>query len=665
MSIADQLTPEEKAELLKTNERKEQEIENNDGQVDPQALLKEAEAAILKVENDPSNRANRKAAYICIAALPGDERDIKITEMFKILKPLGISKTTIRSEVEKFIPNTERHNNDDEREPQADILINIATTNAFLFHDETKDSFANMEINGHRETWPLRSKFFRQWLVRQYYQQTEKSPNSEAVRQALGVIEAKAVFDGPEHKLNLRVAEYDGAIWYDLANEKWQAVKITADGWEVVDDPPIMFRRFKNTAPQVLPERGGCLELLKRYINFKNDNDWLLMYACDAAFLIPGVPHPIPIFYGDKGSAKTTAQRVIRKIADPAHRDTMTLPTDKNEMALLLMTNYAPCFDNLDGLQAWQSDMLCQAATGGGISKRELYSDMDEVILSFLRCPMLNGINLVASRDDLLDRSILFRLERIDEDQRKEESAFWQEFEKDRPFILGALFDTISKAMKIHSTVKLDRLPRMADFARWGYAITEAIGGSGEKFMNVYYQNIAGAVEEAVLADQVSASILEFMNDKGQWEGTSTDLLKFLSDLPDIDTKAKSWPKKSHTLTRRINKMKSALADSGIKAEVWRTGTKRIISLRTLRVTNIASQASQASEPRENRHSNNDAFESEASQKRHSVTKASQHEPRENRHFDANDANDAFLSTPGGSVTNIKKNDDDLKEVTL
>ncbi|MDR9787650.1 MAG: hypothetical protein RJR37_10485 [Peptococcaceae bacterium MAG4] len=60
------------------------------------------------------------------------------------------------------------------------------------------------------------------------------------------------------------------------------------------------------------------------------------------------------------------------------------------------MTNYAPCFDNLDGLSPWQSDMLCQAATGGGISKRELYTDMEEVILSFLRCPMLNGINLVA-----------------------------------------------------------------------------------------------------------------------------------------------------------------------------------------------------------------------------------------------------------------------------
>ena len=147
----------------------------------------------------------------------------------------------------------------------------------------------------------------------------------------------------------MRIAAHDGAIYYDLANETWQAVKITADGWEVINSTPFpLFRRFKNTAAQVLPERGGSLELLKKYINLQNGKDWLLMQACNASSLIPEIPHVLSIFYGDKGSAKTTAQRVNRKLIDPAHRDTMTLPTNKNELALMLMTNYAPVFDNLD-----------------------------------------------------------------------------------------------------------------------------------------------------------------------------------------------------------------------------------------------------------------------------------------------------------------------------
>lgn len=459
---------------------------------------------------------------------------------------------------------------DNKRESQADALIRIATTEAFLFHDDTKDGYAALPINGHRETWPLRGKFFRQWLVRRYYEQTEKSPNNEAIRQALNVVEARAVFDGPEIKLSLRVAEYEDALWYDLADEVWRAVKITPDGWDVVDNPPILFRRFKNTAAQVLPQRGGSLELLRKYINLQDDEAWTLLIAAIVQMFIPNIPHAIPVFYGDKGAAKTTAQRVIRKLIDPAHRDTMTLPSDKNELALMLMTNYAPCFDNLDGLSTWQSDMLCQAATGGGISKRELYTDTEEVILSFLRCPMLNGINLVASRDDLLDRSVLFKLERIDENERKTENEFWQEFERDRPYILGAIFDVLAKALQIYPNVKLPALPRMADFAQWGYAIMEAVSGSGDEFLKAYRKNIADAVEEAVTNDVVGAAIVEFMDGKDEWQGTATELLEALNELPSVNEKDKAWPKRPNTLARRLNRIKSALADYGIRLEEYR-----------------------------------------------------------------------------------------------
>ncbi|MBT9169380.1 MAG: hypothetical protein DDT19_02739 [Syntrophomonadaceae bacterium] len=503
-----------------------------------------------------------------------------------------------RKEVEKIVKSIAQTHARKKNEPkeehkpkkasQADKLITIATTNAVLFHDDIKSEFASILINGHTETWPLRSKFFKQWLVRQFYEQTGKSPSSEILRQALNVIESKAVFDGPEIKLSLRVAERKGALWYDLANFAWQAVKITAEGWEVVDSPPILFRRFKNTAAQVVPKHGGELNLLKKYINLQDKDDWLLLYALIVYTFIPEVPHGIPIFYGDKGSAKTTAQRVLRRLIDPAHRDTMTLPEDKTELALMLTTNYAPCFDNLDGLSAWQSDMLSQAATGGGISKRELYTDMDEVILTFLHCPMLNGINLVASRDDLLDRSILFELDRITKKKRKTEHAFWQEFEQDRPYILGAILTALSGALQRYPTVTLSALPRMADFAQWGYAITEAMGGSGNEFMEAYYKNIAGAVEEAIKGDVVGAAIIEFMRDRIAWEGTATELLRELEGLSSVNTKEKIWPKRPETLGRRINRIRTALTDYGINTEIGRTGEKRLIILSNTRKKGVS-----------------------------------------------------------------------------
>jgi len=545
--------------------------------------LRGAKVVILP-DND---EAGREHAQQVAQSLQGKARSNKVLELPDLPEKGDVSDwlaaggtreelLQLAAEAPEWEPEQEKEKSNDSKEDkpsQADILIQIATSSAFLFHDETKDGFASIAINGHKETWPLRSKFFKQWLVRRYYEQTDKSPNNEAIRQALNVIEAKAVFDGPEIKLNLRVAEHEGALWYDPANDAWQAVKITPDGWEVVDNPPILFQRFKNTAAQVIPQKGGSFDLLRKYINLKDEEDWLLLTALIAHAFVPGVPHAIPVFYGDKGSAKTTAQRVIRKLIDPAVRDTMTLPTDKNELALMLMTNYAPCFDNLDGLSPWQSDMLCQAATGGGISKRELYTDMEEVILSFLRCPMLNGINLVASRDDLLDRCVLFKLERIVKEERKTEAEFWREFEEDRPYILGAIFDVLTKALQIYQHVKLPALPRMADFATWGYAIMEAAGGKGEAFLRAYRKNIAGAVEEAVTNDVVGAAIVEFMEDKDEWTGTATDLMEALKELPSVNEKDKAWPKRPNTLTRKLNKIKSALADYGIQVEDFRRST--------------------------------------------------------------------------------------------
>lgn len=576
--------------------------------------FKGAEVVILPDNDGPGKKHAQQVAK----SLHGKVTSVKILELPNLqdkgdvtdwLSGGGTREELLRlaQDTPKWEPEPEGGDDGGEKEKitQADRLIQIAVNGAFLFHDETRDTFGNLPINGHKETWPLRSKFFKQWLVQRYYRQTGKSPNNEALRQALNVVEAMAIFDGPEIELSLRVAEKDGKIYYDLANAEWQAVRITVDGWHVIDNPPILFRRFKNTASQVLPKRGGSLELLKKYINLKDGADWQLLCALLIHALIPDVPHGIPVFYGDKGSAKTTAQRIIRKLIDPAFRDTLTLPTDKNEMALTLMTNYAPCFDNLDGLRPWQSDMLCQATTGGGISKRELYTDMDEVILSFLRCPMLNGINLVASRDDLLDRSVLFRLDRIGYERRKTESELWREFEQDRPYILGAMFDVLCGALKIYPAVNLPGLPRMADFARWGYAINEAIrDGGGNEFMKAYYQNIAGAVEEAVIGDIVGAALVEFMDGRESWEGTATELLELLNELPSVNVKEKAWPKRPHTLTRRINKIKAALVDYGIEVVSFREESlsrRRLLQLKNNTVHSVQSvqEASEAPETRD------------------------------------------------------------------
>jgi hypothetical protein len=76
-------------------------------------------------------------------------------------------------------------------------LLNVAT-DARLFHASDGTGFADLSIEGHRETWPLRSKRFQAWLRQQYYERTWDAPSPAALNAALNVLEAQAQLDGPQ-----------------------------------------------------------------------------------------------------------------------------------------------------------------------------------------------------------------------------------------------------------------------------------------------------------------------------------------------------------------------------------------------------------------------------------------------------------------------------------
>ena len=451
------------------------------------------------------------------------------------------------------------------RKSQADALVKLAEQ-AQLFHDENKEPYARIPLGNHWELWPVGSRYFRRWLSRTVWDSMEKTPGSEAIRSALNIIEGKAVFDGDEHKLHNRVAFHDGAIWYDLSDTEWQAVKITPTGWKVESEPPILFKRYSHQAVQVIPVHGGDINDVMRFINVKPEQKLLFIVYLVSCF-IPSIPHPIPVFYGEKGAAKTTTTKLVKKLVDPSNVEAVTFPRDINELVQKLSHHWFCGFDNISGLPEWISDCLCRAVTGEGFSKRQLYSDDDDVIYSFKRCISLNGINVVATREDLLDRSVLFELERISTEKRMEELQFWKSFDQARPFILGAILDLVAKALAIYPTVKLDRLHRMADFTKWGYAIAEAIDGNGPEFLSLYGKNVERQNVEAINSNPVAAAIVALINNDGEWEGRPGDLLEELTEIAykeRIDTKDKLWPKASSVLVKRINQVKSNLADTGI-----------------------------------------------------------------------------------------------------
>jgi hypothetical protein len=458
---------------------------------------------------------------------------------------------------------------------QAELLIQCATE-AELFHMPAGDAYSTIPVGEHRETYPIKAKGFRSWLVRGFFEQYDRPPGAQALQDALGLLEARAQFDGPEREVHVRVAGHKGAIYVDLANERWEAVEITTDGWRVVSDPLVRFRRPRGM--QALPtpkkgERGRLDDLLRRFINFGKEDDLRLVVGWQVQAFRPTGPYPVLILQGEQGSAKTTNERLLKSSMDPSTAPLRTTPRNERDLVIAATNSWVVAFDNISTLQHWCSDALCRLSTGGGFSARELYTDADEVLFDATRPVILNGITDVATRPDLLDRALVITLPPIPEEKRRPEAELHREFEKAKPSILGALFDGVAGALGAVEDVRLEGMPRMADFALWATAAEDALGWEPGTFMAAYTGNRAEATESALEADPVAGAVRQLMADRDEWTGSATELWKALSQLVDEDVRrTKAWPGAPNALASRLTRLAPALRAIGIEYCEGRTG---------------------------------------------------------------------------------------------
>lgn len=470
-------------------------------------------------------------------------------------------------------------------EKQADMIIRLGST-AQYFVDDLEEPHAAVEHEEHTEVLPIRSKKFQLHLVRLFYEKTGTAPAGESMTKALKVLEMMATFSNCERKLQRRVTMYEGSLYYDLTDKNWRAVRVTPQGCQIEAYPPILFTRSKNMATQVEPdftaEPAQLFAMLQQHFRFKNQNDLNLFVVYLVACFVPSIAHVLLVLFGEKGAAKSTTMRMIKELVDPAMQDLLSMPTSKTDLVLVLANNYMPAFDNLESLSPEKSDLLCMAATGGAFSKRTLYSDADETILRFQRCVAVNGINVIATRADLLDRSVVLELERIPRDQRKTEAAIWQAFEQAKPQILGAIFNTLSLAMTKRDKIELEETGRMADFTYWGYAIAEVMGLGGEQFLKAYLGNQDRANEEALASHPVAAALIAFLTRRMYWSGGVSQLLgelEIVAESERINTRVATWPKDASGLSRRLNEVKSNLEDINIYYDIRHGAKFKILTL--------------------------------------------------------------------------------------
>jgi hypothetical protein len=516
-----------------------------------------------------------------LAALPIGEQ----TRLFITLRKQGMDEATIKElragmrQAQGKKTNRANKQSAEKKKSQATIIYELALPAMELFTAPSGEAYAVIPANGHHETHTLRSNAVRNYLAQLLYSHNGDLPGAQAKQDAISLLEYQA--GAVTRQVYNRVGELDGKIYLDMANADWETLEVDADGWRIVEKAPIAFRRPKGMGELPRPITGGDVAQLKPFLNI-NEEDWPLIATWIVAAMWPTGPYPVPTFTGEHGSTKSTASKVLKELIDPNAAKVRGQPEDIRDLMVAAHNSWLLVYDNISRLTSDVSDTLCRIATGGGYTKRANYTDTEEILIDVQRPIVLNGIGDFVSRPDLMDRAIPISVPSMPDEKRKDEKTFWREFYAARPEILGAFLDVLSWSISALPETKLDRLPRMADFAKLAVTAEPALGIEPGTFMTKYDSNRAeGAV--TILDDTVMVPALrKLIIVNGKWEGSPALLLEKLEDhATDRAKTSKQWPQSPKKLTADLKRLAPILRQLKVVDAInshSRTGTRWTIT---------------------------------------------------------------------------------------
>lgn len=446
------------------------------------------------------------------------------------------------------------------------IITKILNEEVSFYTDELNRGDVYVEyplITGHIAFVPVKDTVFRAFLS---YRYRELSKSLRCPTDIYAYLDDKihdTIYAYPSPvAIHRRVAgTLASNVYYFLANDNWELVRVTTNGWKIIHSRKVKFLRAPADKAQVTPISGGdLLDLLRPFINLPQD-DFVLF----TVFLVQGFSrsssHYAAIVSSNKGTGKSTLTKLIRSIIDPSESETPLTPTSESDLKVLLSNTYLACFDNTASMSAKFSDILCAAITGTKEAKRKLYSDCDQIILNLHNIVIINGIDIVPHRSDLADRSLLFELQTISKKTRRTDADFWGDFKAKKAQIIGAIFDTLSKAMSILPTLTFDGLERMADAYAEMTAIAVALGVTQEEFQRIFAQNKAKLQDAYNESNEFVEAVVAYMKSHGKVDKPAAELYRDM--LKNCSGSLKSFPDSPSALSRKLNLEKDALTAAG------------------------------------------------------------------------------------------------------
>lgn len=374
------------------------------------------------------------------------------------------------------------------------------------------------------------------------------------------LLRAKCQDHGEKIDIALRMGGFkrDGEkeLYVDLANEARQVARVTADGWDIIDeiDSPVMFRRTRDMLPMPLPvvlNKGERKEVWKEFHDVLQPGsmeNWVKMVAwVIGAFRAPIAPYVGISINGQEDSGKTQRSRMLRTLVDPHVMELVGEIRARTDFEPIVNNTFALAFENISHIPDWMSDALCTIATRGIFPVRTLFTTMDVTVIVACRPMLINGITDFIQRPDLKRRFMFcdlppFSVKGQPGTHKVDDELLAARFEALRPRLLGAILDAVSCSFRHENDEEIRALDWGRGIANFGIAVAAAERGRMlpwpglGRFHKLYFsaaKAVSGAVIETVLAQSVLALLKECERKFGQdyWQGDVNNLYLKLTDI--------------------------------------------------------------------------------------------------------------------------------------
>jgi energy-coupling factor transporter ATP-binding protein EcfA2 len=479
-----------------------------------------------------------------------------------------------------FLPQTISESSSSES--MSTLIVNLALEGGSeLWHSKEGKTYITFEQSGHKEHHPLRSSDTESWLGRKVYELKQKAPPTKAIQDALNVLEGMAKYEGPEYPVYVRLAPHESKVYVDLGSSTWETIEIGSDGWRIVKYPPVRFRRLATQLPLPLPKSGGSWEDLRQLLGIHDKKQFIMIVGWLMQAYWPFGPYAHLILNGEQGSGKSGLTKALKGLVDPSKTVLRRPPKDEKDLMIAAQGERIIAFDNLSGLRVELSDCFCVMSNGGSLAGRRLFTDDEEAFLVASNPIILNGIDAVATRGDLIDRSIILYLQRIQESERLRDKDLVKRLDELQPSILGLILDATVMGLRREKEVEISNLPRMADFASWIAACEPALPWEEGEFMEVYKQATDEAMVDAVESDPFANAVIKLVRNIGKYEGSATRLWELLIGRECINGchPPLGWPKNANGIKNKLKRIAPHLRKIGVGVEFDRSGHSRLIQI--------------------------------------------------------------------------------------